>query len=93
MRKLSLRTICSQILITMIKSKKDVLSLKNKHTLPDRIDKYIMAIESVKRSTMTGIIARLKSKYTSVTNYIITELGVSQSEIEFLRSSFLTDNA
>ena len=59
----------------------------------DRIDKYIMAIESVKRSTMTGIIARLKSKYTSVTNYIITELGVSQSEIEFLRSRFLTDNA
>ena len=52
-----------------------------------------MAIESVKRSTMTGIIARLKSKYTSVTNYIITELGVSQSEIEFLRSKFLTDNA
>lgn len=54
---------------------------------------HIMAIESVKRSTMTGIIARLKSKYTSVTNYIITELGVSQSEIEFLRSRFLTDNA
>ncbi|MBR4553965.1 MAG: tyrosine-protein phosphatase [Ruminococcus sp.] len=56
---------------------------------PDKIDTYLMAMDCVKESTMTSLLAHIKERYGSVTDYIINELGVTESEIELLRDKFL----
>ena len=56
---------------------------------PDKIDDFLMVMDKVKACAMTGVISHLKEKYGSVTNYIISELGVSEKEIELLKDRFL----
>ena len=57
---------------------------------PEKQRSYIMALDGVERSTMTNAIARLKERYGSVINYIVKELGISESELEQLREKYLT---
>ena len=57
---------------------------------PEKQRSYIMALDGVERSTMTNVIARLKERYGSVINYIVKELGISESELEQLREKYLT---
>lgn len=56
---------------------------------PDKIDDFLMVMDKVKESTMTGVISHLKEKYDSVKNYIVSELGVSEDEIGQLKDKFL----
>ena len=56
---------------------------------PDRIDDFLMVMDKVKASTITGVISHLKENYGSVINYIKNELTVSEKELEQLKDKFL----
>ena len=55
----------------------------------EKIERYLMVMDKVFESTMTSVIAHLKEKYGSVKDFIINELGVSNTEIEMLKNKFL----
>lgn len=55
----------------------------------DKIDDFLMVMDKVKETSMTGVILHIKEKYGSVNNYIVTELGISESEIAELKNKFL----
>lgn len=55
----------------------------------EKIERYLMAMDKVFESTMTSVIAHLKEQYGSVKDFIINELGVSDTEIEMLKDKFL----
>ena len=56
---------------------------------PEKIERYLMVMDKVSESTMTSVIAHLKEKYGSVKDFILTELEVSDTEIDMLKDKFL----
>ena len=56
---------------------------------PEKIERYLMVMDKVSESTMTSVIAHLKEKYGSVKGFILTELEVSDTEIDMLKDKFL----
>ena len=51
--------------------------------------KYMFVLNSVKKELMTNALSWLKENYGSPVGYIINELGISEDEIEKLKSKFL----
>ncbi len=51
--------------------------------------KYMFVLNSVKKELMTNALSWLKENYGSPAGYIINELGISEDEIEKLKSKFL----
>ncbi len=57
---------------------------------PELIDTYMTAMDMVSENTMETVIDHLKRNYGSVTGYVHTRLGVTNSELAELRNKFLT---
>ena len=53
------------------------------------LEKYMIVLDEVNPKTMNILLSWLKENYGSPTGYIINELGISEDEIEKLKSKFL----
>ncbi len=56
---------------------------------PEKIDLFMMAMDRVNETTMTNVISHVRERYGSVRDYIISELGISESELVRLGDRFL----
>ncbi len=55
----------------------------------EMMDTYLMAMDKVNEDTMTNVIAHVKERCGTVIDYIKTELGVTDEEVEQLKDKFL----
>ena len=55
----------------------------------EQVDFYMRTMDEVTESTMTHVMAHLKEKYGSVCGYIVSELGMTDADIDTLKNKFL----
>ena len=55
----------------------------------EKLEKYMIVFDEVNPKTMKNVLSWLKEDYGSPVGYIIKELGITQNEIEKLKSKFL----
>ena len=53
--------------------------------------RYMLVLDEVNPKTMTTVLSWLKENYGSPVGYIIKELGLSEDDIEKLKSKFLEE--